>query len=120
MGKALAVLHRTPEHPWTVATLARRVGVSRTRLSERFRHFLGDSPIAYLAQWRLKLGAEMLQTSEESVAGVAAAVGYGSESAFNRAFRRAYGCPPGQFRRRGKAQAFAEYAPNAPPRRERA
>jgi len=60
--------------------LARRIGLSRTRLAERFRHFLGVSPMAYLAQWRLKLGAEILQSSGDSVAQVAATVGYGSEA----------------------------------------
>jgi len=103
IGEALALLHRQPEDPWTVSDLARRIGLSRTRLAERFRHFLGESPMAYLAQWRLKLGAEILQSTEESVAQVAATVGYGSEAAFNRAFKREFNCPPAQFRRQHKA-----------------
>jgi AraC-like DNA-binding protein len=103
VGQSLALLHKEPAHPWTVSNLARRVGLSRTRLAERFRHFLGESPIAYLAQWRLKLGAEILQSTEHSVAEVAAAVGYGSEAAFNRAFKREYDCPPAQFRRKRNA-----------------
>ena len=103
IGQALALLHKEPEHPWTVSNLARRVGLSRTRLAERFRHFLAESPMAYLAQWRLKLGAEMLQSTEDSVAQVAAGVGYGSEAAFNRAFKREFDCPPAQFRRKRKA-----------------
>ena len=104
IGHALALLHKEPARPWTVSTLARRVGLSRTRLAERFRHFLGESPMAYLAQWRLKLGAEILQTTEDSVAEVAAAVGYGSEAAFNRAFKRKFDCPPAQFRRERKGR----------------
>ena len=103
ISQALALLHQEPAHPWTIAHLARRIGLSRTRLAERFRHFLGESPMAYLAQWRLKLGAEILQSTEDSVAEVAAAVGYGSESAFNRAFKREFDCPPAQFRRKHKA-----------------
>ena len=99
IGQALALLHREPAHPWTISDLAKRVGLSRTRLAERFRHFLGEAPIAYLAQWRLKLGAEMLQSTENSVAEVSAAVGYGSEAAFNRAFKRQFACPPAHFRR---------------------
>jgi AraC-like DNA-binding protein len=102
IGQALALLHKEPADPWTVSNLARRTGLSRTRFAERFRHFLGESPMAYLAQWRLKLGAEILQSSEESVAEVAMAVGYGSEAAFNRAFKREFDCPPGQFRRKQK------------------
>lgn len=103
IGQALALLHKEPAHPWTIADLARRAGLSRTRLAERFRHFLGESPMAYLAQWRLKLGAQILQSTEDSVAEVAAAVGYGSEAAFNRAFKREFACPPAQFRRQRKA-----------------
>lgn len=100
IGQALALLHKDPADPWTLSDLARRVGLSRTRLADRFRHFLGESPMAYLVQWRLKLGAEMLQSTEDSVAQVASAVGYGSESTFNRAFKREFGSPPAQFRRR--------------------
>jgi len=99
IGKALALLHKDPAYPWTVSDLARRVGQSRTRFAERFGHFLGESPIAYLARWRLKLGAEMLQSTDNSVAEVAAAVGYGSEATFNRAFKREFDSPPAQFRR---------------------
>jgi AraC-like DNA-binding protein len=103
IGQALALLHKEPADPWTLSNLARRVGLSRSRLAERFRHFLGESPMAYLAQWRLKVGAEILQSTEDSVAEVAAAVGYGSEAAFNRAFKREFDCPPAQFRRKRKA-----------------
>jgi AraC-like DNA-binding protein len=102
VGQALAALHKESAHPWTIENLARRVGLSRTRLADRFQHFLGESPMAYLAQWRLKLGAQILQSTGDSVAAVAAAVGYGSEAAFNRAFKREFDCPPGQFRRRRK------------------
>jgi AraC-like DNA-binding protein len=114
IGQALALLHQEPEHPWTLFDLARRVGLSRTRLAERFRHFLGTSPMAYLAQWRLKLGAEILQSTGDSVAEVAAAVGYGSEAAFNRAFKREFDCPPAQFRRKSIAQVTQ---PSEPGRR---
>jgi AraC-like DNA-binding protein len=100
IGQALALLHQDPAQAWTIADLARRVGVSRTRLAERFRYYLGESPIAYLGKWRLRLGAEMLQTTADTVAEVAAAVGYGSEASFNRAFKREFACPPAQFRRR--------------------
>jgi AraC-like DNA-binding protein len=102
IGQALALLHKDPAHPWTISSLARRVGLSRTRLAERFRHFLDESPMAYLARWRLKLAAEILQTTEDSVAEVAMAVGYESEAGFNRAFRREFNCPPAQFRRQHK------------------
>jgi len=99
LGKALAFMHKEPAHPWTVSNLAKQIGSSRTRLTERFREFLGDSPMAYLGQWRLKLGAEMLQSTAKSVSEIAAEVGYGSEAAFNRAFKREFGTPPSRFRR---------------------
>ncbi len=99
VGEALALLHKDPAHPWTIAELAHQVGVSRTRFAERFRHFLGEPPMAYLARWRLKLAAEMLESSGANVGEVAAAVGYASEAAFNRVFKREFGCPPAQFRR---------------------
>jgi AraC-like DNA-binding protein len=102
VGQALALLHKQPEQAWTILHLAKRVGLSRTRLAERFQHFLGESPMAYLTQWRLKLAAEILQSSDNSVAQVAARVGYGSEASFNRAFKRVFACPPAQFRRRHK------------------
>ena len=102
VGAALALMHENPSHPWSVEELARRVGLSRTRLAERFRHFLGMSPIAYLTEWRLKLAVDRLRSSERSVAEVALDVGYNSEAAFNRAFKRAYSAPPAQFRQQHK------------------
>ena len=105
IGQALALLHKEPAHPWTIESLARSVGLSRTRLAERFRHFLEETPMAYLTRWRLKLGAEILLSSEDSVAEIAAAVGYGSEAAFNRAFKREFDSPPAQFRRQRKSLA---------------
>jgi len=99
IGKALTLLHDRHTHPWTVAELAREVGISRTVLMERFRYFLGESPIAYLTRWRLQLGARALTSTSRSVAQIAAEVGYESESAFNRAFKREHGVPPAKYRR---------------------
>jgi AraC-like DNA-binding protein len=98
VGKALALLHRHPTRPWTIADVAREAGLSRSVLAERFRHFLGEPPISYLTRWRLQLGAQMLKSSSRSVAEVAAEAGYESEAAFNRAFKREYGVPPARYR----------------------
>lgn len=98
VGKALALLHHDPAKPWTIANLAHEVGLSRSVLAERFRHFLNEPPMTYLLRWRLQLGARLLQTTNRSVADIAAEVGYESEPAFNRAFRREYGTPPARFR----------------------
>jgi AraC-like DNA-binding protein len=105
VGAALAHLHRNPEFPWTVAQLAQRVGISRSVLAERFTHFLGDSPMKYLARWRLQLGARMLSSTNFSVARIAGDVGYESEPAFNRAFKREFGLPPARFRARARSES---------------
>jgi transcriptional regulator GlxA family with amidase domain len=99
VGKALTLIHHRHAHPWTIPELAREVGVSRTVLSERFRHFLASTPMAYLTRWRLQLGAGALTSTSHSVAQVASDVGYESEAAFNRAFKREYGLPPARYRR---------------------
>lgn len=100
VGRALALLHARPAERWTVAPLADRVGTSRSTLSARFAHFIGLAPIQYLARWRMRLAAGRLVRSEESVLSIALDVGDESEAAFSRAFRRATGMPPGQWRRR--------------------
>ncbi len=105
VGTALALMHGQPSDPWTIAGLAKKAGVSRSVLAGRFRHFLGVPPMAYLAQWRLQLGAQLLASTSHSVAQVAAEVGYESEPAFNRAFKREFGSPPARFRMKSKAAA---------------
>jgi AraC-like DNA-binding protein len=99
VGKALTLMHHRHSHPWTVGDLAREVGVSRTVLAERFRHMLGEPPMTYLTRWRLRLGARALTGSSHSVAQIAIEVGYESEAAFNRAFKREYGVPPARYRK---------------------
>ena len=99
VGGALDVLHRKPSHPWTVPDLAREVGASRSVLVDRFAHFLGEPPMTYLARWRLQLAARLLQTTRQTIVEVAAEVGYESEAAFNRAFKREFGQPPARYRR---------------------
>jgi AraC-like DNA-binding protein len=98
VGRALALIHQRYAEPWSVATLAHDVGLSRTVLAERFRHFLGEPPIAYLARWRLRLAARALTSTDDTIARIAADVGYESEAAFSRAFKREYGEPPARFR----------------------
>jgi len=98
-GAALAALHGDPSRSWTVAALARQAGASRSVLAERFAHFLGEPPMSYLANWRLQLGARLLETTRSTVIQVAAEVGYESEAAFNRAFKREFGLPPARYRR---------------------
>lgn len=103
VGKALALLHRKPAHPWTIAALAGEVGISRSVLAERFRRYLSEAPIAYLTRWRLQLGAQLLTSTSNSVAEIAAETGYESEPSFNRAFKREFGLPPARFRSRSRS-----------------
>jgi AraC-like DNA-binding protein len=100
VGAALALLHRQPCYPWTVPELAVKVGASRSLVAERFIQFLGEPPLTYLARWRMQLAARLLQTTQKTVLHVAIDVGYESEAAFNRAFKREFGLPPAQYRRK--------------------
>lgn len=99
VGRSLMALHQTPMHPWTIAALAKRVGVSRSALAQRFTDFLGEPPMKYLADWRMRLAAKSLASTSRSVLEIALQVGYESEAAFNRAFKRRYGRPPAQYRK---------------------
>ncbi len=99
VGKSLAILHSRVDHPWTIAELAKEVGLSRSALVERFSRYLDEPPMAYLTRWRLQLAARRLTSTPRSVAEIAGEVGYESEAAFNRAFKREFGIPPARFRR---------------------
>ena len=103
VGKTLALIHRDPAHPWTLISLAKEVGVSRSVLAERFRHYLNEPPMAYLTRWRLQLGRQMLSSTNYTVAQIAAEVGYESEAAFNRAFKREFAIPPARFRNQSRS-----------------
>jgi AraC-like DNA-binding protein len=99
VARALELLHESPAAPWSVEQLARRAGVSRSVLADRFRLHLGQPPMHYLACWRLQLAARLLRDDvESSVAQVAERVGYESEPAFNRAFKRHAGITPAAWR----------------------
>jgi AraC-like DNA-binding protein len=99
VGKCLALMHEKPAHPWTVDSLAREVGASRSVLAERFTHFVGQSPMQYLGHWRMALATNYLRRSSLSVARIAEEVGYETDATFSRAFRREFGVPPATWRR---------------------
>jgi AraC-like DNA-binding protein len=99
VGRALALLHASPADAWTIDQLADRVGLSRSALHERFAQFTGHAPMQYLANWRMQLAANLLRQSGSTIAAIALDVGYQSEAAFSRAFRRAVGAPPAAWRR---------------------
>jgi AraC-like DNA-binding protein len=107
VGRALRLLHRRPTAAWTLETLAGEVGVSRSRLAECFTRVVGQPPMLYLTRWRLQLAARMLADGAGKVAAVAREVGYESEAAFSRAFKRFAGVPPVQWRREAARAASA-------------
>ncbi len=99
IGTALKLMHGQPAAPWTLEGLAREVGMSRTAFAVRFTELMGTPPMHYLSNWRLQLSARLLERPGMNVAQAAAEVGYESEAAFNRAFKKTVGVPPGMWRR---------------------
>lgn len=97
MAAAIGAMHDEPARRWTLASLARRAGMSRTSFTLRFKAMVGTSPIEYLTQWRMMLAGDRLVSSSESIADIASALGYASESAFSTAFKRVRGCSPSRF-----------------------
>jgi AraC-like DNA-binding protein len=99
VGKALSVLHERPAQAWTMDELSREAGLSRSALHERFVQLIGQPPMQYLAHWRMQLASGLLRSSNSTVAAIALEVGYDSEAAFARAFKRLVGMPPAAWRR---------------------
>ena len=109
VGKALSLLHANPARNWTIEDLARDVGLSRSALAERFAELVGMPPMHYLAKWRMQIASVQLSRGSASIAAIAAQIGYGSEAAFNRAFKKVVGLPPAAWRRhRGQPVAPGE------------
>jgi len=110
VGRALAALHARPGHPWTIDALGREAGLSRSALAERFTALVGEPPIQYLGRWRMQIAAGLLASTHDGIASIAGRVGYASEAAFNRAFKKLVGVPPASWRRR-RAAGPAEAPP---------
>ncbi len=98
LAPAMKAIHTAPERKWTVDDLAREAAVSRSSLDGRFRSVLGLSPIRYVNEWRMRVAQDLLATTEVTVASIARRVGYDSEEAFSRAFKRAHGQSPSLWR----------------------
>lgn len=114
VGTALRHLHTAPMHEWSVEGLARQVGVSRTVLAERFRHHLRLPPMQYLSRWRLQLAAQKIKSGDAPIKTIADQAGYESEAAFSRAFKRLFGLPPGDWRRRQVQATTRDSEPASP------
>jgi len=105
VGRALALLHARLAYSWTAEELAQEVGLSRSAFAERFTNIIGEPPLRYLAAWRMQLAAQRLGDSHLPISQIAYEVGYESEAAFNRAFKREFGAPPATWRRKAREVA---------------
>jgi AraC-like DNA-binding protein len=101
MSRAIACMHDDPGHPWTLEKLAERAGMSRSIFALRFKETVGATPMEYLTRWRMLLAGDRLKNSEDSISTIASSLGYESDSAFGKAFRRIMGCSPRQYSREG-------------------
>lgn len=100
IGSALRLIHEQPAAPWTVASLAREVGLSRTTFAVKFSSLMKETPMDYLTRWRMQEAVTLMEKGEESIPAIATAIGYTSEAAFAKAFKREVGEAPGAFRRK--------------------
>lgn len=99
IGRAMALIHREPAHPWTVHQLAGEVGMSRTQFADRFQELVGMGPVSYLTEWRLQRAAVALRTTRRKIGEIACASGYVSQAAFARVFKERFGVSPKKFRK---------------------
>jgi transcriptional regulator GlxA family with amidase domain len=111
IARALALMHERFAEPWTLETLARAVGMSRTALALRFKALVGEAPIGYLTHWRITRAANLLRTERTSLDRVAEAVGYNLQPVFSKAFRRVTGHTPARWRRGEGIAAGINIAP---------
>ena len=103
MGTAITCMHDDPGHPWTLQKLAERIGMSRSIFALRFKETVGDTPMEYLTRWRMLLAGNRLINSDDSISTIALSLGYESESAFGKAFKRVMGCSPRQHNRESRS-----------------
>jgi len=99
LGAALRLMHSRMEHPWTTDELAREAGMSRSSFTAQFTRSMKQSPIRYLTRLRLNKACRLLELANSSISRVSGQVGYDSEAAFNRAFKREFGLPPAEWRK---------------------
>lgn len=97
IGAAISLIHNSPGHRWTVEALATRIGMSRSAFAQRFKELVGVAPLDYVTRWRMHRAREALRREDVSVAGLAAVLGYSSESAFGNAFKRVFGRAPKRY-----------------------
>jgi AraC-like DNA-binding protein len=120
MSAAITCMHDDPAHPWTLQKLGECVGMSRSVFALRFKETVGATPMEYLTRWRMLLAGDRLKNSDDSISAIASSLGYESDSAFGKAFRRVMGCSPGQYSRgvNPAPHSFIETKASQAPQRE--
>jgi AraC-like DNA-binding protein len=108
VARALSAIHTQPERPWTVESLGRMAGLSRSQFAERFSRSVGEPPLSYLSRWRMHRARTLLRDPSVRMGRIARMLGYGSEAAFSTAFKRWNGMAPGEFRKTSRQAAAAE------------
>ncbi len=106
LSKAMYCMHEKPDHPWTLQELAGTVGMSRSTFALRFKETVGTSPMEYLTRWRMLLASSRLETSGDLLSEIALSLGYDSENAFSKAFKRVIGCSPRHYKSKGLPQVI--------------
>jgi AraC-like DNA-binding protein len=110
IGAALGVIHQTPEQNWTVQSLAAKVAMSRSAFASRFTRLVGEPPLQYITRWRMQKAAGLLREGNATLGQIAQSVGYDSEAAFSKAFKRAVGSAPGAYRRAARLPGLSAAA----------
>jgi AraC-like DNA-binding protein len=110
MGIALSAIHDSVNAPWTVGSLAEAAGMSRSAFAARFKELLGQTPLEYVTEWRMQKAMQLLQQRDKKLIDVARSVGYESDAAFSKAFKRVVGASPGEYLKCGlKTRVMPEW-----------
>ena len=104
IGAALTSIHNNVNSPWTVESLAEAAGMSRSAFAERFKGLVGQTPLEYVTEWRMQKAVQLLQQRDKKLVDVAQSIGYESDAAFSKAFKRVLGLTPGEYRRNSLAR----------------
>jgi AraC-like DNA-binding protein len=105
VGAAIGAIHENVNRPWTVEALAESAGMSRSAFALRFKELLGQTPLDYLTEWRMQKAVQLLEHKDKKLFEIARSVGYESDAAFSKAFKRVLGLTPGEHRRKGLAES---------------
>ena len=119
IGEALGLIHQRPDQPWTVEAFASRVGMSRSAFAARFARLVGEPPLTYLTRWRMDRATRLLRETQAGLNEIAARVGYEAEAAFNKAFKRWIGTPPGAYRHSVRSASSSQSLSGRGPARRR-